>query len=166
MPRTIFCGQCGEQFSQEYNFCPRCGTPADLNATVLTNRKPPITDETLTLGGYRKETDMLNLPKQSGFSQDELLNGKWAKISEYGQTFLLTFSADGTFREQRLFKEQDPGIQARWELTDAMLRLTTEWEGKRYVLLVSASSTGIMYSGIENGHVHYKLIHLPDVLFR
>ena len=109
---------------------------------------------------------MPNLPKQRYFTQDELLIGKWAKISEYGQTFLLTFSADGTFREQSLFNEQDLGKQARWELTDGMLRLTTEWEGKRYVLLVSASSTGNMHSGIENDRVHYKLIHLPDVPFR
>lgn len=103
---------------------------------------------------------MFNLQGQRNFTQDEILSGQWAKISEYGKALLITFNASGTFRERNLFDEQDPGIQGRWELMSGMLRLITVWEGKQFVLVVAASRTGNMHSGLENESMRYKLIHL------
>lgn len=97
------------------------------------------------------------------FTLDEILQGKWVKASDNGNSFVVSFHRDGSLTEIGLFDQGVPW-KGTWRLVGAILRMNVG----NYELDIVASYYGSMHSGIEfysGGLVpdaYFKVIHLQE----
>lgn len=95
------------------------------------------------------------------FTKDEVLQGKWIKISDHGYSFVVQFHPNGTLVETNMFHPFDRG-SGSWELLGAVLRMRVG----NYELDIFANCNDVIHSGIEIEHGRYqphavfKVIHL------
>lgn len=106
-----------------------------------------------------------------GFTENEIIQGLWLKLSEHGQIFLLKFGPGGHAEESFLFNQDADTWSGLWTVQDGVLTLLVG----QYFLNVDRSANGSIHRGVEvvisegpegpvasDYHTTFALVHLPD----
>jgi hypothetical protein len=92
------------------------------------------------------------------FTKDELIRGRWIKVADHGNSFLVEFLADGSLVEANVTKPAETW-GGEWELDAGHLVIKI----KEYSLRVAASRDSAVHSGLETntwgGSNAYRMVH-------
>lgn len=99
------------------------------------------------------------LQSHRSFTRDEVLKGRWIKISDLRTSREARLQGDGTLTENELFKPQS-SWQGTWKIISGVLIMQIGG----YDLSIYATNEGSMHSGIEifedKPYAYFKVIHL------